>query len=144
VGLSPICYNESPAGFYFPLDKEEVLARGWRWKDPDPRDYAAQNVHLPDTISEATDGILQQTLACAQCGKNYRIIPQEIAFYRKMNIPLPRKCCDCRRGERFNMRNPRRLYLRTCAHCAKPTKTSYPPNRSERVFCIDCYLHEVY
>jgi hypothetical protein len=37
-------------------------------------------------------------------GKLFRIIPQELAFYRKYNIPLPRKHPDVRYTERMELR----------------------------------------
>ena len=33
--LSPFGYNETVAQEYFPLDKSEVVNRGWNWRDED-------------------------------------------------------------------------------------------------------------
>lgn len=90
------------------------------------------------------------------CGKLYKIIPQELRLYQKMNLPLPRKCFQCRHRERFAARNPRPLHDRTCDKCGVPFKTTYAPDRSairgseepsgsrgETVFCERCYLESL-
>ena len=73
----------------------------------------------------------------------YRILPQELEFYRKMNLPLPRLCPDCRHYERIKQRNPLKLYKRKCDKCGKEILTTYSPDRPEIVYCEKCYLEEV-
>ncbi|EKE26117.1 MAG: hypothetical protein ACD_4C00428G0002, partial [uncultured bacterium (gcode 4)] len=48
--------------------------------------------------------------------------------------------------DRMKLRNPRKLYDRTCDNpiCRKPIKTTYSPDRSEIVYCESCYEKEVY
>ncbi len=128
---SPFAYNESVALEYFPLPKEEVLARGLRWKDPDPKQ------HLPATY---TDDIL----TCVTCSKNYRLIPQELEFYRSMGLAIPQECHDCRHSKRMKLRNSRKLWNRQCQNCDKPIQTTYSPDRPEIVYCQECYLAAVY
>ena len=77
-------------------------------------------------------------------GKNYRIIPQELKFYRQVRLAVPRNCPDCRHNHRFSLRSPRKLYARTCAKCSAPIQTSYAPERPEKVYCEKCYLETVY
>jgi len=73
----------------------------------------------------------------------YRILPQELEFYRKMNLPLPRLCPDCRHYERIKQRNPLKLYKRKCDKCGKEILTIYSPDRPEIVYCEACYLKEI-
>ena len=35
IEYSPFCYNETLAQDYFPLTKEEILEKGYKWKDPE-------------------------------------------------------------------------------------------------------------
>lgn len=128
VSLSVFVYNETKAQDFFPLSREEALAQRYKWKEIDPKSY------LP-----ASGDIL----ACKDCRKNYRIIPQELAFYKKMGLPLPVLCFDCRHLKRKSLQNPQRLYSRTCAKCAVPIETTYAPDRPEKVYCENCYLKEV-
>jgi hypothetical protein len=126
--LSPFAYNETIAQEYFPLTKEEALQQGYRWKDPEEKQYAETITwrDLPDNIKDVSDSILNETILCRawdedakkaqehNCTKVFRIIPQELAFYRKMSIPLPRLCPNSRHFHRIQQRNPLRLWHRKC------------------------------
>ncbi len=146
VALSPIGYNESNAYSFYPLTRDECLARGWKWNDEDDsrEKYLGPSERIPDSIADVTDDICQKILICEATGKPYKIIPQELAFYRTMAIPIPRKCPDQRHKERMTRRNPRKLWKRTCAKCSKEIQTTYAPNRPEKIYCEECYLKEVY
>jgi hypothetical protein len=141
VGLSMYPYNLTLAQDYFPMTKEEVLKRGWQWREEEEsaEKYMGPEVELPDDVSSIEDGICEKILRCDTCGKLYKIIPQELRLYRKMNLPLPRSCFHCRHKRRFAMRNPRPLYDRKCDACGIGFKTTYNPDRPERIFCEKCY-----
>ncbi len=126
--LSPWTYNESTAYEWFPMKKEEAIAKGFNWRDEDKREY-----------KEATADILK----CSLCGMNYRLIEKEIAFYQRFNLPVPQECPLCRDRARIASLNPMAIYQRTCAKCQKPIDTSYAPNRPEIVYCESCYQQEV-
>jgi hypothetical protein len=87
---------------------------------------------------------MKQILRCAVSGKPFKIIPQELKFYRSMGIPIPRKCPEQRHKERLALRNPRKLWKRECAKCSREIATTYAPERSEIVYCEQCYLSSVY
>lgn len=141
VALSPFAYNETAANYRFPLTKEKALGmgRGYRWREPDPKEYAKQTYVLPDDLKMVEVGVCDQILACVDCGKNYKIMPKELAFYKKLGIPLPRKCTDCRFMDRFGSRNPRHLWEGKCVKCAKSMMTTYSPERPEKIYCEECY-----
>ena len=144
MSLSPFGYNETVAQEYLPLTREEALARGYKWKDVDAREYAAQRAVPADRIKEVTDAILNETLACKKCGKNYRIIAQELRRLRQFNVPVPDMCPDCRHVERMKLRNPFRLWERACAKCGATMQTTFAPDRKETVYCEKCYTEEVF
>ena len=152
--LSAFAYNETTAQEYFPLTKEQALERGYNWKDPEPRSYKADLTadQLPDHIKDVKDDIVGQVIECGhkgqcneQCTEAFRIIPQELQFYRRMNLPLPRLCPNCRHYQRLKQRNPLKLWKRQCQRpgCTNTFETSYAPNRPEIVYCEGCYLKEV-
>lgn len=143
IKFSPSAYNESLAQDYTPLTKEEARTRGYRWHD-DLRQKIAQTYQIPDDIKMVKDDITQTLLACKECGINFKIIPQELAFYKHQNIPIPNKCFYCRHRARRLSRNPRKLWARTCAKCNTSIQTSYTPERPEMVLCEKCYLETVY
>ncbi len=133
-------YNETVANDYFPLTKDEALARGYEWKEEaDGAAYEGVKYKIPDRISEVTDEILDQVLTCDISGKHYRITKLELQFYRKMGIPIPRLCPDERYRLRFSLRNPRKFYSRSCSQCHQKIMTTYDEVRGERVFCESCY-----
>lgn len=178
--LSPFSYNETIAQEYFPLTKEQAINQGYSWKDPEPRNYQIQikNHEIPDHIKDVGDDIINKVIECGhkgtcneQCTEAFKIIPQELEFYRKMNLPLPRLCPNCRHYQRIKQRNPLRLWHRTCqcagqesrstnqesgyvytntaTHfhgpnpCPNELETSYSPERPEIVYCEQCYNAEI-
>ena len=144
--LSPFSYNESLAHEEFPLSKDEVLARRWKWSDDEEKkdQYRGPRYALPEMIADVSDDIVKHILTCEITGKPYKIIPQELKFYREMNLPIPRKCPDQRHKERMALRNPRKLWSRKCKKCGKEMQTTYAPERQEIVYCEECYLKEIY
>jgi CxxC-x17-CxxC domain-containing protein len=146
IELSPFAYNETVAQEYFPMTKEEVLARGWKWRNDDVQTLHATSVptdKIPDNIADVPDSICTEILACETCGKNYKIQKSELKFYRKMNLPIPHKCPDCRHTNRMKLRNPRKLFSRTCDKCGIEIQTTFAPERPEKVYCEKCYLDAV-
>ncbi len=175
--LSPFAYNETIAQEYFPLTKEQALTQGFGWKDSDTKNYSITKKpeDLPDSIKEVNDSILNEVIGCVhggtcvhQCTTAFRIIPQELEFYRRMNLPLPVLCPNCRHYERLAQRNPLKLWKRQCmcnesriedqkqkAHqntvvhqhgegrCPNIFETSYAPERKETVYCESCYQNEI-
>lgn len=180
IELSPFAYNETVVQEYFPLDRAQVEREGYRWRDPDKKSYTItkNGIDLPDTIEGITDSILDEVIGCAhqgnctdQCTTAFRVIPQELEFYRRMRIPPPRLCSNCRHYARLKQRNPLKLWHRQCqcvgkasdkrhgtsdmgytntaihfhgaGHCPNEFETSYAPERPEIVYCEACYQNEV-
>ncbi|MCX6807601.1 MAG: hypothetical protein NTZ80_02240 [Patescibacteria group bacterium] len=146
--LSPFGYNETVAQEYFPLTKKQAQEQGFNWSDyeaPFPKvEKIVKADKLPDIISEIPDQILDWAIECEITHKPFRIIKQELDFYRKHNLPLPKRHPDQRHKDRLSLRNPRKLWNRTCNKCNIPIQTSYSPDRPETVYCEKCYLEAVY
>ena len=145
ISVSPFAYNETVAGEYFPMSCEEVLRHGWRWKEDDEdSSYQGPVATVPENIAEVSDEILKQILTCEVSGKLYKLIPQELEFYRKMKLPIPRRAPNQRHQDRLAMRNPQELWVRQCTQCQAEMQTTYAPDRQEKVYCEKCYLSLVY
>jgi len=174
--LSMFAYNETVAQEYFPMTKEEALGRGLRWQDPNTKNYSitVKPADLPDDIKDVKEVILTQSIGCEDgasckhgCTTAFRIIPRELEFYKRMNLPLPRKCPNCRYYGRLGKLNPSKLWRRDCQcggpgsengvyknlsghhlhgveHCPNDFETSFAPDRPEIVYCEKCYQQEVY
>ena len=85
---------------------------------------------------------------CASCSgiNSGDLFKDEFKFYKRMNLPLPRLCPNCRHYERLKQRNPLRLWHRKCMKegCQNEFETSYAPDRPEIIYCERCYQQEVY
>jgi len=179
--LSPFAYNETVAQEYFPLTKEQAINKGYQWKDPETKNYqiTLKTEQIPDHIKDVKDDMLNQVIQCKhygidskqtlcneQCSMAFKIIPRELEFYRKNNLPLPRLCPNCRHYQRIKQRNPLKLWHRQCMcagtqsdnkvyrntinhnhhndnHCPNEFETTYAPERKEIVYCEKCYQEEV-
>jgi hypothetical protein len=172
--LSPFAYNESIAQEHFPLTKEEVLEKGYKWRDPEKRHYeiTMKTEDIPDHIKDVQDSITKEIIGCEHkgtcneaCTTAFKIIPQELQFYQRMHLPLPRLCPNCRHYQRFKLRNPTKLWNRKCQcagtesdnkmyendsqhfhgteHCPNEFETTYAPERKETIYCEQCYNSEV-
>ena len=146
VRFSPHGYNETVAQEYLPLTKEEATIRGWPWRDEsDTGDlYRGPAVLVPDAIGDVGDDLVSKILVCEQSKKPYKIIPQELAFYRQLGLPVPHRSPAQRHKDRHALRNPRKLWDRQCGNCRKTIRTTYQPSRPETVYCESCYLAEIY
>lgn len=144
--MSPFAYNETIASEYYPLTKNAAERCGLRWKEKDDtsKNYMGPRYQIPDDVKDVSDDICKQIMTCEKTGKLYKIIPQELKFYREQNLPVPHLCPEQRLGERFMLRNPRKLWGRKCARCGAAIETTYSPDRPEIVYCEQCYLNEVY
>ena len=98
---------------------------------------------LPDDISKIPDDILNWAIECEVTKKPFRIIKQELDFYRKHHLPIPKRHPDQRHLDRMALRNPRKLFERKCDKCHKEMITTYAPERKEIVYCEACYNKEV-
>ncbi len=178
IELSPFAYNETIAQEYFSLTKDEIASDGFIWKEPETKSYAVTllSKDVPPTISGVEDSVTREVIECAhagppaggcahQCTTAFKITPAELSFYRRMNIPLPQLCPNCRHYERLAKRTPFKLWKRKCqcagkksengayqntathSHgdqpCPNEFETSYAPDRKEVVYCEACYQSEI-
>lgn len=174
VEMSPFGYNATTAQEFFPLTKEEILQRGYPWKEQEQGTYQitvdAESIpgkidDVPDSSSEEIFGCEHQGKCNEQCSTAFRIIPQELQFYRRLKLPLPHLCPNCRHHTRLKFRNPMKLWARKCQcaagrsengdyantaqhfhgadTCPNEFQTSYAPERPEIVYCEQCYQAEV-
>lgn len=148
IALHP--YNNTYASIEFPLSKERVEQRGWNWHEDiseiDIKDF--EKIEAKDVskdIKDVKDDILQKAIICEITKKPFRIMKPELNFYRKNNLPIPTKNPEQRILERFQKRNPVKLWKSSCAKCHKDMHTSYSPEKQRKlkIYCEVCYLKEV-
>lgn len=100
---------------------------------------------LPRDIKDVHDDILQKIIYDDKNKKKFRFIKQEVDFYRKYNIPLPRENPASRMTSwRKDFGLVVNFYKRNCTHCGKEVETSYASNRPEKnIWCEACYLSAI-
>lgn len=166
--LSPFAYNETLAQEYFPLNQEEVRARGLAWKEQEekPSMDAVSWKDIPQHIRDVTSEQLAKPILCRayeenptaaathNCSRFFKVIPTEVDFYQRMQLPLPRYCPNTRHALRIQKRNSIHTWHRQCmcttpthghnGRCATEFETSYAPEALEMVYCETCYQKEIY
>jgi hypothetical protein len=143
--LAAFGYNESLADLYFPKTKDQSLKEGFAWYEGETSRPAItkQGDEVADMISATDDSILNETIGCSQCGRAFRFIPGEMSLMRRLELPLPTQCQNCRQRARLTRSNLPRLYDRVCVKCNKAIRTSYALDRPEIVYCEQCYNSEI-
>jgi hypothetical protein len=153
--LSPWPYQATAAYEFFPLEEKDARENGFLWYPTSSQDYkiTLKNTEIPDDILNVDINILNEIIECAhqgncrhECVGAFRVIEKEVDFCKRMNIPLPRLCPNCRHYERLQLRNSPRFYHRSCMKegCTNEFETSYAPFRPEIIYCEKCYQQEVY
>jgi hypothetical protein len=161
IELSPFGYNETVAYDFYPIKKEEAIEKGYLWIEKEHKDYSVDfnTEDLPDNIRDINEDLINKNIICennknySRCTSAFRITKSEFDFYKRFNIPIPRKCYQCRHNERFSKRQPLNLWHRQCmcdkqnhnhdGICSNEFETSYAPERPEIVYCEKCYQQEV-
>jgi hypothetical protein len=162
-------YNETVAMDYYPLSKKEASRQGFLWNDHESTKVQGEGYIVPDDISEVSDDILKKIIICEESGRPFRLLPMELTFYRRMNLPVPVRAPLQRHKDRIARLTPRKLFSRTCmckgeksdingdgfsymnhtdhGHpngvCGVEMETPYSPERPEIVYCESCYQHEI-
>ncbi len=172
---SPFAYNESVAQEHFPLKQVDAEKMGFTWKEMKEKNYKAtiSPFAISDDPKKIDDTITTEVIGCINEGKGehnctiaFRILPDELQFYKQLNVPIPVFCPNCRHHQRLKQRNALKLFKRKCQcagqesenklykntgvhahadnHCENEFETSYDPERAEIVYCEKCYQQEVY
>jgi hypothetical protein len=158
--LSPFAYNETPAQDYYPLSESAAAEKGFLWKQKEKNmyDITLKILDIPDNIRDVADTITNEVVECEDHDKEYspgafRVMPQELQLYKRLNVPLPRKSPNARYYERLTYRFPYALWHRVCmcnkeehGHsgiCPNQFETPFAPERSETIYCESCYQKEV-
>ena len=144
--LSTFGYNETNAQDYYLLTKEQALEQGFNWSNYESDvKYEFSNYQVPDNIKDVKDDILEKVLKCEVSGKGFRIIPMELAFYRQMNLPIPKRAPLQRHKDRMAQLLPRVLFKRQC-QChgltSAPQETSGSPSTAGALTYKNTCLHE--
>ncbi|MFA4930964.1 MAG: hypothetical protein WC570_03825 [Patescibacteria group bacterium] len=147
--VSAFGYNETVAQDHFVLTKDQALELKANWEDEDQTlvyngefytllpisDYRIdKNVNAQANIDACLAGVLK----CEKSGRPYRITSQELAFYIRHQIELPRLHPDVRHLDRINKRHHYGLSDVECEKCGKIFMSSIIGS-GRKVWCGECY-----
>ena len=83
-----------------------------------------------------------KTKTCQNCKNKFVIEPVDFEFYKKIEVPEPTWCFECRLTRRLIWRNERALYKRTCSLCDKEIIAMYPADTPFPVCCRSCWYSD--
>jgi len=75
-----------------------------------------------------------ETKICQNCKIKFKIEPEDFEFYKKIGVPTPTFCPECRMMRRLAFRNDRNLYKRKCDFSNKEIFTMFPPEAKVKVY----------
>ena len=147
--ISPFAYNETIAQDYFPIDKKTAESKGYTWREYKSSSYQTtiKGKDLPQTIAEVDDSIFDEIIECEITKKPFKILEQELSFYKRLGLPLPSIHPDERHNRRLKLRNPMVLRKRMCFLGDKEIDTTYLPESEggpKKVVCTEHYNKEIY
>lgn len=79
------------------------------------------------------------TPICKNCSASFEITDQDLKFYKKMDVPPPTFCPDCRLQRRLIWRNEYRICKRKCDLCKKDFISFYNQDSPYTVYCQNCW-----
>jgi hypothetical protein len=80
-----------------------------------------------------------ETKNCQNCKKDFVIDTEDFNFYKKIKVPAPTWCPECRMIRRMASTNSWSLFYRNCDKCGKRTLSQYPPTQKILVYCQPCW-----
>lgn len=143
ISLSLYGYNDSGAQDFYTLTKEEALKKGYPWKEKDPAQYRPAPKLTERNPEKLAETVTKEIFSCKHCGKNFQVLIQELKLFKKMKQALSDLCGNCRFIELSKLKNPRKLWERKCNKCSLELKSSYAPERPEKIYCEKCYLETI-
>jgi len=79
---------------------------------------------------------------CQNCKNQFAIEPEDFDFYKRVAVPPPTWCPQCRMRRRMMFRNERTLYKNTCKLCGRDTIAMYPADSPYTVYCFECWTSD--
>jgi hypothetical protein len=143
--LSPFPYNITVAQDFYPIDQVFAQKLGYMWHSEEKEAaYFGKQYEIPANINDVDESICDKILVCEETGKNYKIIPQELKFYKTFRLPIPRISPDQRYRRLISLEPQKKLIDATCYFCEAEIKTVYPKEYGYKIACENCYLKATY
>lgn len=146
ISFSPFPYNASLSQIFLPLTKKETEKRKLWYQEPIPPEYSGKILSsnkILTNIKDVSDDILDGAIRCSKTGRLFRIIREELEFYKRENLPIPLIHPYERLLDRLFWLGSLKLEPTQCQKCGKEIMASFIKGIKENVYCEACYLQEV-
>jgi hypothetical protein len=80
-----------------------------------------------------------ETKNCQNCKKDFIIDERDQLYYKKINVPHPTWCPECRLIRRMGSYSVWTVYWRDCDKCKKRTLSMYHKDNPIVVYCSECW-----
>jgi hypothetical protein len=146
-------YNETVAQEYFPMTKDQAIARGYNWLDVNYDPVIPEGVHMiqianlsPEENRAIRDSqnVLKEIFICQETKRPYRLVSLEVDFYKKNDLSLPVLHPDARHAKRMKLRPWRQLYIRKCDKTWEEMISVYPEEYVGKVYSEKAFEQEIF
>jgi hypothetical protein len=149
LSISPFPYNASLSNIMYPTSKEKVLDLGGWWYEDDKINIPENMIikerkEISEDIENITDDILDIGIKSEGNGKLFRIVKEELEFYRRKKIAIPSLTPYERIINRFKYVNNFKVFKDKCFKCGLEILSSYATSDGFKPYCDDCYKKEIY
>lgn len=76
---------------------------------------------------------------CQNCKREFTVESEDFDFYKKVSVPPPTFCPNCRFQRRLSFYNLMNLYKRECGLCRKEFISMYAPETPCKIYCPRCW-----
>lgn len=156
ASISSFGYNETIGSEAFPLTREEVEARGWKWYDAPKKDFEGSRI-VPKDVSQYDEGVvgyetakknidelLAGVIICEISGQPFRIQKEELLVYIDQDLPIPVRHPNTRYDDRIKYLSSKKIHQTPCRSCHDIIYTTHDPSASRKILCEKCFQKEVY
>ncbi len=82
---------------------------------------------------------MKEERTCQNCKNRFVIESEDFDFYKKISVPPPTWCPECRLIRRFSFMNLWSLYKRKCSKCGKSMVSIHAEDTEFPVYCQPCW-----
>jgi hypothetical protein len=80
-----------------------------------------------------------ETKNCQNCKKDFVVDERDALYYKKINVPHPTWCSECRLVRRFSFQNTWNMHWSTCEKCGERTLCIFTPDKAIKTYCQPCW-----
>ncbi len=98
-----------------------------------------------EVVEEVVEEVFEdETIVCAQCGKEFLFSAGEKQFYKEKGLKnKPKYCRECRAAKKGVAPRPegaeRVMYTAVCAECGGEAKIPFEPKTDRPIYCEACF-----